>query len=78
MGSYGGGQIEEWVSSKKGDSWQRRRNLTPDTAKYPGWKYNNIQPVTTPVGDVVNGALLFYGWKHRDASEGTAFLLHER
>ena len=44
---------------------------------YPGWKFNNIQPVTRPDGSIVDGMLLFYGWKDKDAPEARAFLLHE-
>ncbi len=53
------------------------RDLTPDKSKYPGWRYNNIQPVTRPDGSIVDGMLLFYGWKDRNAPEARAFLLHE-
>ena len=41
------------------------------------WKYNNIQPVTRPDGSVLEGMLLFYGWKDKNAPEAKAFLLHE-
>ena len=77
MDKHGGGAIEEWTSSDKGNTWKKRRDLTPDEAKYPGWKYNNIQPVTRPDGSFVDGMLLFYGWKDKDAPEAKAFLLHE-
>jgi hypothetical protein len=77
MDSYGGGAVEEWVSADKGNTWKKRRDLTPDKSKYPGWRYNNIQPVTRPDGSFVDGMLLFYGWKDKDAPEAKAFLLHE-
>jgi len=44
---------------------------------YPSWRFNNIQPVTRPDGRSVDGMLLFYGWKYKDAPEARAFLLHE-
>jgi hypothetical protein len=44
---------------------------------YVGWRYNNIQPVVRPDGSIVEGMLLFYGWKDKDAPEAKAFLLHE-
>jgi hypothetical protein len=77
MDGYGGGNIEEWISADKGETWTKRRNLTPDESRYPGWKYNNIQPVTRPDGSVVDGMLLFYGWKNKDAPDAKAFLLYE-
>jgi hypothetical protein len=78
MDKHGGGSIEEWTSSDKGNTWQRKRDLTPDTSRYPGWKFNNIQPVTRPDGRIVDGMLLFYGWDNQDVPEARAFLLHEQ
>lgn len=75
MDKHGGGRIEEWVSSDNGSSWEKLQELTPDRSKYPGWKFNNIQPVTNPNGSVVDGMLLFYGWKDKDAPGAKAFLL---
>lgn len=77
MDSYGGGDIEEWVSSDKGNRWNNARDRTPDRSEYPGWKYNNVQPVVRKDGRVVEGMLLFYGWLDKDAPEARAFLLHE-
>ena len=77
MDKHGGGGIEEWVSEDKGKSWGKRRDLTPDRERYPGWRFNNIQPVPRPDGTAVEGMLLFYGWKDKDAPEAKAFLLHE-
>jgi hypothetical protein len=77
MDKHGGGRIEEWISSDRGNTWQKKRDLTPDKTKYPGWKFNNIQPVTKSDGSVVDGMLLFYGWKDKNAPEAKAFLLHE-
>ena len=78
MDKHGGGNIEEWISYDNGNSWEKRRNIAPDQTKYKGWKYNNIQPVTRPDGSVVEGMLLFYGWKDKDTPEAKAFLLHEK
>ncbi len=77
MDKHGGGRIEEWVSSDNGKTWMKHQDLTPNSSEYPGWKFNNIQPVTNPDGSVVEGMLLFYGWKDKDAPEAKAFLLHE-
>jgi hypothetical protein len=77
MDKHGGGRIEEWISADKGRTWQFQRDLTPDSTQYPGWRYNNVQPVTHANGQAVEGMLLFYGWKDRDAPEAKAFLLHE-
>ncbi len=77
MDKHGGGAIEEWTSSDKGNTWRKCRDLTPDQSEYPGWRFNNIQPVTRPDGSIVDGMLLFYGWKDKDAPEARAFLLHE-
>jgi hypothetical protein len=76
MDRYGGGAVEQWTSADDGNTWKKQRDLTPDRSKYPGWKYNNIQPVTRPDGSIVDDMLLFYGWKHEDAPEARAFLLH--
>jgi len=78
MDKHGGGRIEEWVSADKGNTWKMLQDLTPDTSKYPGWKFNNVQAVTNPDGSVVEGMLLFYGWKHKDDPKAKAFLLHEK
>lgn len=77
MDKHGGGKIEEWTSADEGNTWRKARDLTPDKTKYPGWKYNNIQAVKRPDGTEVNGMLLFYGWKDKNAPEAKAFLLHE-
>lgn len=78
MDKHGGGNIEEWTSTDKGNTWKKERDLTPDKTKYPGWKYNNIQPVKKPDGTLVDGMLLFYGWNDKNAPEAKAFLLHKR
>ena len=77
MDRHGGGNIEEWTSTDKGNTWKKARDLTPDRIKYPGWRFNNPQPVTRPDGSVVDGMLLFYGWKDKNAPEAQAFLIHE-
>lgn len=77
MDSHGGGRLEEWTSADKGNTWNKARDLTPDRSRYPGWKYNNIQPIRTPEGSIVDGMLLFYGWKDKNAPKAKAFLLHE-
>jgi len=76
MDRYGGGAVEEWISRDKGDSWIKQRDLTPDESRYPGWKYNNIQPVTRSDGSLVGGMLLFYGWTAKESPEAKAFMLH--
>jgi hypothetical protein len=77
MDRHGGGTIEEWISSDKGKSWKKHRGLTPDGKRYTGWRFNNIQPVTRPNGTVVEGFLLFYGWKSANSPDGKCFLLHD-
>ena len=77
MNRHGGGRIEEWISQDKGNSWKKSRDLMADQKDYVGWRYNNIQPVVRPDGSIVDGILLFYGWKDEDAPEARAFLLHE-
>ena len=75
MDRHGGGRIEEWISSNEGKTWERYRDLTPSKKEYTGWKYNNIQPVTNPDGSVVDGMIMFYGWKDKDAPDAKAFLV---
>ncbi|MDE0820913.1 MAG: BNR-4 repeat-containing protein [Opitutales bacterium] len=77
MDRHGGGRIEEWVSTDKGDTWKKFRDLTPDGKPYRDWRFNNIQPVVRPDGSIVEGMLLFYGWQDREKPEAKAFLLHE-
>lgn len=78
MDKHGGGSIEEWVSRDKGKTWKKQRDLTPDRKRYPGWRFNNVQPVLHPDGRVVEGMLLFYGWKDADEPAARAFLFHQR
>jgi len=78
MDKHGGGNIEEWISTDKGDSWTMLQDITPDPVLYPGWKFNNVQAVKKPDGSIVEGMLLFYGWKHPDDPEGKAFLLIDK
>jgi hypothetical protein len=77
MDKHGGGNVQEWVSEDKGKSWRKRRDLTPDRKRYSGWRFNNIQPVLRADGTAVEGMLIFYGWKDKDAPKAKAFLLHE-
>ncbi len=77
MDKHGGGRIEEWISFDKGTTWELRRDLTPDTTLYPGWRYNNVQAVTNAYGTAVDGLLMYYGWKDKDAPAAKGFLVHE-
>ena len=77
MDRHGGGRIEEWVSQDNGKHFKKRRQLSPARKAYRGWRFNNVQPVVRPDGSVVNGMLLFYGWKDPNAPEASAFLYHE-
>jgi hypothetical protein len=78
MERHGGGRIEEWISADKGNTWEKLRDITPDPVEYEGWKFNNVQPVTNPDGSVVEGMLLFYGWKDKNKAEARAFLWIKR
>jgi hypothetical protein len=75
--SHGGGGIEHWVSKDKGNTWKIHRDITPDAAQYPGWSFNNVQPVVRPDGSIVDGMLIFYGWLDETKPEAVAFLLDE-
>ena len=77
MDGRGGGSIEEWISEDKGNTWRMNRDLTPDRKRYPGWRFNHIQPVVRPNGQIVDGMLLFYGWGDNKSPTAKAFLLHE-
>ena len=77
MDSHGGGRIEEWCSSDQGETWQRERDLTPTVSKFSGWRFNNVQPVTKPGGEIVPGMLLFYGWGDPYSPQAKAFLIDE-
>ncbi len=77
MDRHGGGRIEQWISQDKGNNWKKSHDLMHGQKDYIGWRYNNIQPVLRPDGSIVEGMLLFYGWKDKDAPEARAFLLHE-
>ena len=75
--THGGGRIEHWVSTDKGFNWSLHREITPDPAQYPGWSFNNVQPVVRPDGSLVDGMLIFYGWLDAKKPDGVAFLLDE-
>ena len=75
MDSHGGGRIEEWRSSDEGKTWQQERDLTPTASKFAGWRFNNVQPVTKPGGEIVPGMLLFYGWGDPYSPQAKAFLI---
>jgi len=75
--THGGGRIEHWVSKDKGNSWNLHRDITPDSAKYPGWSFNNVQPVVRTDGSIVDGMLLFYGWLEQEKPDAVAFFLDE-
>ncbi len=78
MNKHGGGNIEEWVSTDNGDTWEFLQDITPDPNLYPGWRFNNVQPVKRPDGSIVDGMLLFYGWQHPDDPKAKAFLLIDK
>jgi hypothetical protein len=78
MDAYGGGNIEEWCSYDKGNTWEKVSDLTPRNTEFAGWKFNNIQPVKDPKGNVIEGMLLFYGWKDNQARDAKAFLLYRK
>ena len=75
--SHGGGRIEHWISKDKGNTWKMHRDITPDAKKYPGWSFNNVQPVVRKDGSIVDGMLIFYGWLHESKPDAVAFLLDE-
>ena len=50
---------------------------TPDTSLYTDWRFNNVQAVTNAYGTSVDGLLMFYGWKDKDAPAARAFLVLE-
>ena len=76
MDNHGGGDIEEWISTDDGYTWNIHLDLTPDRSQYPDWLYSNPQPVTEPNGTAVDGMLLFYGWLDPEDREAEAFLIH--
>ena len=77
MDDRGGGSLEEWISEDKGNTWRMNRDLTPDRKRYPGWRFNHIQPAVWANGEIVDGMLLFYGWQDNDLPAAKSFLLHE-
>ncbi|MDB4694953.1 BNR repeat-containing protein [bacterium] len=77
MDRHGGGVIEEWTSKDNGETWQKYRQVSPSGQQYQGWKFNNVQPVVNADGSLIEGMLLFYGWKDQEKPEARAFLLDE-
>jgi len=75
--THGGGRIEHWVSKDKGNTWGLHRDITPDAVQYPGWAFNNVQPVVRPDGSLVEGMLIFYGWLDEEKPDAVAFLVDE-
>ena len=57
--SYGGGDIEEWISLDGGASWKMSQRIEPAR----GLLYNNPRPVEDVDGSEMDNLLLFYGWK---------------
>ena len=58
-------------------TWLKYRQVSPSGQQYRGWKFNNVQPVVNADGSLMEGMLLFYGWKDQDKPEARAFLLDE-
>jgi hypothetical protein len=77
MDRHGGGRIEEWTSSDHGQTWTKKRLFSPAGEQYKGWKFNNVQPVLNADGSVLDGMLIFYGWKNASKPEASAFLVDE-
>lgn len=78
MDRHGGGRIEQWISSDEGDSWRKHRVISPTDDRFVHWRFNNVQPVVSADGSLVDRMLLFYGWKDANKPEAVAFLLHEK
>ncbi len=57
--SYGGGEVEEWVSRDGSNSWSPKRRLVPE----PGLLYNNPRPVELVKGGEMDDFLVLYGWE---------------
>ena len=77
MDRHGGGRIEEWTSSDQGQTWNKKRQLSPSGDEYKGWKFNNIQPVRNADGSVLHGMWIFYGWRDAFKPKASAFLVDE-
>ena len=77
MDRHGGGRIEEWTSSDQGQTWNKKRQLSPSGDEYKGWKFNNIQPVRNADGSVLHGMWMFYGWRDAFKPKASAFLVDE-
>jgi hypothetical protein len=83
--SYGGGEVEEWVTADGGSSWSPKRRLVP----VPGLMYNNPRPVELADGGELDDYLLLYGWQGPESiqpvvpgglpqrNRGQAFLCHD-
>lgn len=78
MDSRGGGDIEEWISRDEGTTWEKHRDLTPRSAEFAGWKFNNVQPVKDRNMNVIPGMYLFYGWPDPKERSARAFLIVEK
>jgi hypothetical protein len=58
-------------------TWDMRRGLPLNRTQYPGWRFNNIQPVLRSAGTALEGMLLIYGWSDENTPTAKAFLLHQ-
>lgn len=76
MNRHGGGAIEEWISDDGGKTWSRLRQIAPLGSEFV-WKFNNVQPVVRPDNSLVDGMLVFYGWRNEEHPEAVAYLWHE-
>ena len=77
MDKHGGAHVQQWSSTDQGATWALTQHVTSEK-RFPGWRFNNVQPVTNRYGATEPGMLLFYGWQDPNAAAGRAFLVHDR
>ena len=63
------GQARRWpdrgMDFRRQGQFMEEAPALPDQKPYQGWRFNNVQPVVRPDGSIVEGMLLFYGWKDK-------------
>ncbi|WP_269541347.1 BNR-4 repeat-containing protein [Cerasicoccus fimbriatus] len=55
---YGGGELQEWRSADKGETWARQASISPSD----NYLCNNPRPVIDRFGQPLPRTLLFFGW----------------
>lgn len=60
---YGGGPLQEWRSTDRGETWRQVGDHTPE----PGLLCSNPKPIVNFDGSIMKRSLIFFGWEGPDS-----------